>query len=156
MGLSPGTIAILVKCRNVDISNLNDRTFTGTWVTGSSFTITGVSTLWLVGDEIFILSGNGEGLSAHILSITTVAGTSTVVIDETVAGSPSSTFKMIVDRWKKLDTITVIVNTAGYKLVDIPDTQGIGDWVQFKIELRGGAMFDELSVGFQPNLVQEP
>jgi len=153
-GSSAGSI--IVKYKKVFNQLVALTPYWGTWASSNSFTISTSSFSGYgveVGDEIFIIYGNGDGLSAHITAINSAGGTDTVTIDETLASSPSGGFSFVVDKWRKLSP-TISDTKDGWALLDIPDVES--DRIQFKIEIRGGLSVEEISVGYQVNMRQEP
>ena len=121
------TDRVVVKYRNSDKSPVEA---TITWVNSTSFTVsTATITDYDVGDEVEGISGGGAGKTAHIVSKTDNAGTSTVVIDETLGQSAAATAKARFQHWKKagtLDTQTVTYNEFSLGNDSAP-------WVQLKI-----------------------
>lgn len=94
-----------------------------TWVNTTSFTADYDLTDTSVGDEIEILTGEGSGLSANIVSINDTL----VVIDETVAGA-SGTIKVRASNWKKVGTD---IATQGLRNFELPlDVRS--SWIQIK------------------------
>lgn len=79
-----------------------------TWVNTTSFTTTTDITAYgpsatgfngLVGGEVEILQGTGSGATPHIASITSNAGTYTVVLNNAVTGVTNSTAKARFQKW---------------------------------------------------------
>lgn len=104
----------------------------GTWTASPSFTtnLSYFSTV-VAGDEVEILSGEGSGLSSHIGTITNLAGTYTVTIENPVAGA-SGTINFRVAKWTKIDTVTDLVRA--YKEFSVGNNS---DWIQFKVVMYG-------------------
>ncbi len=144
------TGAILAKYRVTNRSS-SLTYLSGTWVTSTTFTTTSVLG---IGDEIFITGGQGAGVLAHV-SLVSGGPTYTITIDETIPTTPSGTFGFTTDNWVKLSTnaggSSQTDGTVQYVIFDIPDTAK-GDWIQFKIEVRGGWYINELQVGYQKSL----
>jgi hypothetical protein len=135
------TDRIVVKYRSSDSERLAlpYRIQAVTWTAGNVFTTTSAGIAQaLVGDEVDITAGPNTGYTAHILSITLLAGTYTVTIDETLP-TTSGAGQVVIRDWKKLDTITS--QTIEYKDIPIPTS---ASWIQIKIELRGYRMSPEL------------
>jgi len=115
-----------------------------TWATTTTFTCkvpTGVS----VGDEVEILTGDNAGCSFAISALSGTPDNSTsltVTIAEAAPTSSTDTFLCRFDNWK---TETAIDSTTiGNKKVPFT-APGHGEFIQFKIELRGfGVEIDEL------------
>lgn len=153
--------ALLIKYRTSDPIDQSASFDTGTWTSTTTFTavIADVPNM-VVGDEIWVLSGKGAGLSAHI---TAIAGTS-VTIDEVVTGATGE-FIFIYENWRKLIDETHLTgqitdNTADGWQFDIPENEQT--WIQFKVEIRSagttpfrGFALEELGLGYQENLIQE-
>lgn len=156
--------SIVVKYRTSDPID-NASTFdSGTWTSATTFNVSVASTPNMeVGDEIFILSGRGAGLSAHITAMSG-AVTRSVTIDESFPAFFGG-FSFVYENWRKLtdETYTdgLIDNPAqnGHQF-DIPENEDA--WIQLKIEIRTagttpfrGFALEELGVGYQENLRQE-
>lgn len=115
---------IVVKYRTEDISPIE---ITGTWTSTTTFTTT--SNGCSVGDEVFIVSGTGAGMCAHITQISHSMGTYTITIDEvnTVA---SGTSLLHVSPWVKIEKITPSYERDGV----VKLTPGVSSpWIQFKL-----------------------
>ena len=148
---------ITVKYRKIDnknnVSNFN--AFEATWTFPAVFTIATASlTNVSVGDEAFIWSGNGAGLSAHIISITPSGSNSIVVIDDSVSegGSPTGTMYVIFEGWRKL-LPAISATDRQSLLLDIPE--GESEYIQFKVQIKGTLDIDEIQVGIEPGLKVE-
>ncbi len=111
----------------------------GTWTTTTTFTAV-VPTGVIVGDEVEVLTGNGAGCLAHITVLSATpdnSATITVTVDDAIAslnsaGSRGALFRF--DNWVKLGTISS--TTVGSQKLNMPSAQH-GEFVQFKVELRG-------------------
>lgn len=111
----------------------------GTWTTTTTFTSV-VPTGVAVGDEVEVMSGNGAGCLAHITVLSAIpdnSATITVTVDDAIpslnaSGSRGALFRF--DNWVKLGTISS--TTIGSQKLNMPSAQH-GEFVQFKIELRG-------------------
>jgi len=93
--------------------------FAVTWSSDTTFTTTqaGIE----VGDEITIIQGKGSGRIAHVSSISFLAGTYTVVLDETVI-NVSGTAKARLQKWKKIGIITNIAKFFQETVISQPST----------------------------------
>ena len=126
---------IVVKFRTSEVEPIQA---TITWSSTTTFTVPNssvdVSQYWTagVGGEVEILNGIGAGKCAHIINANLVAGTWTVIVDETYTGATGTAIARF-QLWKKLGVITYNSPTpAGVTY----DQEGMGDtsnWVQFKI-----------------------
>lgn len=112
---------------------------TGTWTATTTFTCV-VPTGVVVGEEVEVMSGNGAGCTFHILTLSATPDNSTtitVTVDEALpslnaGGSRGALFRF--DNWAKLGTISS--TTVGNQKLVMPSAQH-GEFVQFKVELRG-------------------
>lgn len=131
---------IVVKYRSIDKSNYPIvlppiGAYAITWTSNTTFTTTNSLFANVVsGEEVTVLSGNGAGSLAHISTITNLAGTYTVTLDEAITSVVNGNQAgIIVDNWTKIDTIDN-TNTDGFQETRI----GInGKYIQLKIEFRG-------------------
>jgi hypothetical protein len=152
-GASSGTILAKYRMKNrtTPLSYL-----TGTWVNATSFTTYDVTAY--VGEEVFIVGGQGAGILCHVLTVVNNSGTYTITIDETVPITPSGTFQYTLDNWIKLPTdfgATSMTNQNGYAqyvVFDVPADIAETDWIQFKVEVRGTWYVTGLQVGFERSL----
>ena len=133
---------IIIKAKGVksllSIANNNvPLSYTGTWTSATTFTITLGATddSLQAGDEIEVTGGDNAGVLAHITEIVGAHGAlQTITIDESVTDI-AGTATIAFDRWKKL---AVIDNSTKYFA---PVSIGIqSTFVQFKVEMRGGNM----------------
>lgn len=94
-----------------------------TWVNTTSFTTTTNITTYsplasgfngTQGGEVEIIQGVGSGLCAHITSITELAGTYTVTIDETATGATTTTARARFQKWIKLNPSEAINQIKQY------------------------------------------
>jgi len=124
---------ILVKYRTSEDTNYPIKAKV-VWTDDDTFTSTETDLANAVaGDEVFVISGNGGGSSAHITSITEAGGTYTVELDESVYGvSASDEGSVAIENFKKLDSFNDQINT--YREMKLP-TPASG-WIQVLIELR--------------------
>jgi len=124
---------ILVKYRTNEDANY-PATGVITWSDTDTFTTTDTSFANVVaGDEIFVLTGNGGGSSAHISSISEAGGTYTVNLDEAAYGvSASDTGTVAVENWKKLDSFNDQKNGYREMVLNLPASP----WIQVLVELR--------------------
>lgn len=148
-GTRSGTI--IVKCRVQERKN-QSVAYASTWTTTSAFTTTNPLTNVVVGDEVMILNGEGAGYCAHIVSITGTS-TKTVTIDETLPITTGKDFVADYKNWVKLAP-SITITTNDYYDLDIPEDM-VGDWIEFKVEMRGSFTFEEFLIGYQSNLVVE-
>jgi hypothetical protein len=150
-GTQTGTLVLKYKTSDAPYRTGASGIMTATWNTATTFTVDPAPVLHaVVGDEIWVLDGNGAGASAHI---TNIAGL-VVTIDEALLASPTGKFNFMPDNWRKL--APPITDTAKQsKLIDI--TTSLTEWVQFKVELRGSLapIVEELQAGFEPSLLIE-
>lgn len=138
--LLTSTDKIIVKYKYIDKANYPlvftpSATRAVTWI--SNFQFTSTSTLManvVVGEEVSVMSGNGAGSLAHIVSITNIAGTYTVELDEPIIGVLVGDLGGIfIDNWVKAQVIDSN-NTDGFEKITLgADSK----WIQLKIELRG-------------------
>lgn len=162
LGLQSG--AILVKYRTSDPVQDVSTFATGAWTSTTSFTVPAASVPNIaVGNEVFITSGRGAGLSAHITSITGGA-TLTITIDEIMLGA-SGSMEFVYENWTKLtDEVytdgRINDNTVNNHQFDIPENEE--SFIQFKLEIRAhgtspyrGLSLEEFAVGYQENLRAE-
>lgn len=148
VGVKTGTIRL--KYRIDDESNIQPTSYdTCTWVNTTSYTCPATQIASVaVGDEVFILDGNGAGFSSHIVSITGTT-TKTVTIYDTLPFTASGTFQVQYQNWSRIpDDITSASLSSA--ILDIPET-AIGDWIQFKIEIIGDFGIEDITVGYQDN-----
>jgi hypothetical protein len=127
-----GYTVILKYRQSVDYTDAYGFSQQGNWMTSltASTSATEFSTV-SAGDEIEVLSGEGSGLSANIESITEAGGVYAITTDTAVTNA-SGTFRYRISNWKKVDSITDLVNTN--------KEFGIGvnsNWIQFKIIIFG-------------------
>jgi len=102
-----------------------------TWTSTTTFTSTSANFANVVaGHEVESVMGGSASTTAHVSSISNVAGTYTVTIDEAI-GQASGTFKIKVDNFKKMGTISATSETEG----DLP-MGDMGTKVQVKTEVR--------------------
>lgn len=143
--------SIIVKYRiSEPSSSLTD--YAATWVDATHFTINASAlTNVEIGDEVFVWRGQGAGMTAHITNIT---GTNpkTVTIDEGLSVTPSGTFRVVFDNWKKLGVLTD--DNKSWDKLDLPIST-VSSWIQFKIELRDFWGIEQIQIGYQPNLLLE-
>lgn len=136
---------IIIKAKAGDVIGLpvttEQRGITCTWTSSTVFTTTAnlseVSTYLSDSTkecEVEIMNGAGAGQMAQISTISLNSGTYTITLAEEIEGAASGRkCGVIIDNWKKLDTITS-ADTLGYKetTYNIPSK-----WTKFKFELRG-------------------
>ena len=144
--------------RDDDMKFLNSaNTQTATWTDANTFTTTADLSLAEVGDEIEFARGTGAGYTVHISSLSESSGTWTVNIDENIQGlTAGDTSLFYIDNWEYVGAVTTADNSiftnknadtytsdAGAKTFSVDKK---GEWVQFKIELRGEdvALYDLL------------
>jgi len=121
--------------------------YTATWATTTSFTTTADLSGVIVGDELEITGGVGSGHMTRIASLTLLAGTWTVTIDEAFPFAVA-TDKLYfqIDNWTLLTTITSS-NTDNYYETQIGSS---GKFIQVKVEMRGiGTTIEELQIDNQ-------
>lgn len=152
-GVQSSESKVLVKYKTTDQLNSSSALPTGTWVTATTFTVT-TSTVpnIAVGNEIFVLNGDNNGLLAHITKITGTT-TLTITIDTGFLTSPAGDFIFSYSNWKLIpQSITSL--TQQNLLLDIPDVTN-SEWIQFKIVSSSpsnhGLVLEEVQVGYQPN-----
>jgi hypothetical protein len=112
-----------------------------TWVNSTTFTTTNTDIVGKEDWEVEITTGNGSGYLAHIVSITNIAGTYTVLLDDTIGGITLGDIGgCIVQNFFRLP-----INTNLYQIIG-PDTDGAKNinlgtkpskFVQIKCEIRG-------------------
>jgi len=154
------TDKIVVKYRSSEKNYLPikltaDNTNAVTWTSTTTFTSDNANMQYAeIGDEVFVLTGNGAGCLAHIDDISENAGTYTVTLDEAVTGVSNGNRSAIsIDNWSKLDTIDY-TNTDGFQEIPI----GInGKWFQLKVEFRGAnePSIEEITLLSEPEIVAE-
>ena len=137
-GVSTSTDKILFKYRTKYRDPISILSTGITWSSTTVFTST--SSSWAsveVGDEVTILSGNGAGSTAHIVSISYSAPTYTITLDEAITGI-SATYdgNVLIENFKKIPGTITYTDTAGYKKLSIPKVTN-STWLQIKGELRG-------------------
>lgn len=123
-----------------------------------------------VGHEVEVMAGRNSGCLFHITAITDTNGaavttpsdTTTVDISVDEAAPSGDTFQSLVrfDNWTKIDIISD--TSISFHEFTLPgaDTNGnalnAGDFVQFKVELRGRLMeIDEYQVVSKPSIIAE-
>lgn len=118
--------------------------WSGKWSDTDTFVTTADMSNVSVGDEIEIVSGVGSGITAHISSITLLAGTYTVNLDEAFPFAVANDlFYFVADNWTKLTTIDY-TNTDHFFQANIG---GLGKFIEFKVEMRGiGVTIEELQI----------
>lgn len=152
-GIKTAEDLIRVKYRNIErFDSLTEGTSllakTATWVDESSFTTTADLSSAEVGDEIEFGRGTGAGYIVHILTLVNNSGTWTVTLAEDVQNvTAADTALFYISNWEKAGDVTTSDNgifTTNNS--DTYDGEGgsktfafnkKGEWVQFKIELRG-------------------
>lgn len=147
--LENSTDVIIIKART-DINPLTSFKWTNiTWTSTTTFTSTTADYANVSGgEEIEIMAGKGAGATAHVLSISVLAGTYTVTLDEAIP-NVSGTARAAINNFQKLGSITdQNINDRFFQILrDAP-------WVQIKIEMRGTVTspeFDELTAKYQPS-----
>lgn len=146
--LSRGKIIIKYQKEIPDYKNkyFKEDFYKGTWITSNSFTFEAPLNIgWQKGDEVYILGGNGAGLSSHITDIDFV--NRVITIEDSVNGA-SGRFLFLVDNYRKLGEITD-VNSMNQKL-PFPEIVN-SNWIRLKIELRGEVELEEVQIQYQPN-----
>lgn len=156
--------SIVIKYRTSDPVDNASSVDKGHWISTNMFTVTATAVPNIaVGDEIFIVSGYGAGLSAQITAITGGA-TKTITIDEVILVSFGE-FEFVYENWTKLTDETYTDGQINNNLLnnwqfDIPENEA--SWVQFKVEIRTagttpfrGPALEELGIGYQESLRQE-
>jgi hypothetical protein len=145
--LEASTDRIIVKYRTEKDKNFSDSEGNvngGQWHSSNNAVFTSTNSELAnatAGMEVEILFGYGDGAIAHISSISLLAGTYTVTLDEdipNVAGS-SRYFRFRVMNWKKLGTTSSQSMTKQvYSIIKQ------APWIQFKVELRGNELSPEI------------
>jgi hypothetical protein len=157
VGLQTGTIVVKYKTAEFPYPT---RYYQGLWVNSTSFTIaSSYAANMVVGAEITVTEGDGAGMAAHIVSVSAPSGGFvTVVVTNEYAVSPGLTagyFNFNLDNFIRMPvTDDITDNTRNWALIDIPET-ATGEWLQIKLEIRGGFFVEEVQVGVQPNLLVE-
>jgi hypothetical protein len=124
---------ILIKYKTQNDSNYPIRAHV-VWSDTDTFTSTETELANAqVGDEIFVIAGNGGGSSAHITAIAEDGGTYTVDLDESIYGvSTSDESSVAVENYKKLVSFNDQLTTSReYKL-----PVEASSWIQVLVELR--------------------
>jgi len=137
-GVTTSTDKIIFKYRTKYRDAISVLSTGITWTSSTVFTSTntGFATAE-VGDEITILSGNGAGSTAHISIISYSNPTYTITLDEAITGvSSTNDGDILIENFKKLNTIITYLDTNGYKQLSFP-VQANTSWLQIKGELRG-------------------
>lgn len=109
-----------------------------TWTSTTQFTSTSSTFASAeVGDEVYVILGDGSGCSAHISSMSSNAGTYTVNLTETILGvSNTETSTVRVDNWRQFATVTN--RTLDYHDFTVPTTTASRQ-LDILVELRVGA-----------------
>ncbi len=138
-GLNTSTDKIIFKWRSAykDPFVLTQGGAGVTWTSSTTFTTTDVLAAGaVVGYEITVLTGNGAGSTAHIVTNSLNAGTYTITIDEAITGvSNTNTAYILVDNWKKLTPTITYLDTDNKRKISVPVYSRT--WFQLKAELRG-------------------
>jgi hypothetical protein len=124
-----GSETIEVKYRKVKSSSYPEYAAIS-WLTPNTLTYVGTLAAQ-VGDEVEVISGNGAGKVAHIVSISG-SSTLTVELDDSI-GTANELATVRFDNWKKIDT-SMIATTGEYKSFGVNET---GPWIQFKVVMKG-------------------
>lgn len=120
---------IVVKYRTVEKNSVS---VTGTWLDSTTFTTTTDITDFVVGDEVFILQGDGAGQSLEITEITSSSATYSVK----VRSNPLSATGSFIGRFSNFKIAgTVDTNSNLQWTKFVLSTENTNPWVQFKVEL---------------------
>lgn len=143
---------IIPKYRTTDPIWLPVNT-TATWVTDTTFTIasTGVSGV-SIGDEVFIVRGQGAGGMAFISNITGTT-TKTITLATSIITGASGTFVPYFRNFKAMplpESATSLTTSRQSQIVDVTGPPQ-SEWIQFCIEFQGSVQLEDLGVGWQPN-----
>lgn len=128
-----------------------------TWTSGSIFTSTDVNFANVVsGEEVFVMVGDGAGALVHVLSISSLGGTYTVILDESVGTvTAASTAKVRLTNWRKVkEFATLAITKDDFGLGGVGRNETSPN-IQFKLELRGlkdDPEVQELIVSALPNI----
>lgn len=145
--LENSTDVIVVKARTEVSPTLSYVTSATTWTSTTTFTSTDV--IWAGvtgGEEIEWVVGKGAGATAHVSSISVLAGTYTITIDEAIP-NVSGTARVVINNYQKLGSVTD--QTVNERVLQIIRSS---PWVQLKFEFRGTATspeFNEMIINYK-------
>lgn len=139
-GIDSDVEEAVVKYRTEQQQSKPTQHLSGTWLNATTINSDPTATAndWgavNIGDEVYVVSGQGQGRSAHVTKITKTTSVYSVELDESF-GVAGKTVKVVADNWKKSGVITSTRKERDYLRAGItPEAKGA--WVQLKIELRG-------------------
>lgn len=138
--LENSTDRVIIKYRTAIKTVYEDNsqnTLDMTWVDGDTFSDSGsFANNLVVGEEVEVVCGDGDGAIAHISSISG----DNFTLDESIPGiSNGERARGMVQNWTKLGTIS-----SQTLQKDIFTIAKRAPWIQFKVELRGAVASPEV------------